>query len=104
MPDDIESHSTPLLPRVALAVFLAGAAALVVAFAHTEGAAPWFRAGGIAWIAAYFVVLLDNFSRKLPVQTRGGVLRREDGLLKYAGPYVFMAVLGLGALVVAVFA
>lgn len=104
MTDGTKPPSTPWLSRVALVLFIAGLVAIVIAFSHTEGAAPWFRGGGIAWIAAYFVVLLDNFSRKLPVQTRGGVLRREDGLLRYAGPYLFMAVLGFGALVVAVFA
>jgi hypothetical protein len=33
-------------------------------------------------LIAYFLVLLDNFKRKLPVQTRGGLVRREDGAVK----------------------
>ena len=51
-------------------------------------------------LIAYFLVRFDNFKRKLPVQTRGGPVRREDGALKYALPYVLLTLFGLVALLV----
>jgi len=91
---------THWLPRVALGSVAIGVALIAVGFGQVDGAAPWFRAGAVCCLLAYFLVLLDNFRRKLPVQTRGGLVRREDGAFRYALPYVPLILFGLGALLV----
>jgi len=88
------------LPRIALGFGVLGLLLIVVALAHVDGAGVWFRSGALAWLLAYFLVLFDNFRRKLPVQTRGGVVRSEDGSVKYAMPFVPMLVMGVIALLV----
>jgi membrane protease YdiL (CAAX protease family) len=88
------------LLRIALVSFVAGLALVAVGFGHVDDAGPWFRTGAVGCLIAYFLVLLDNFKRKLPVQTRGGPVRREDGALKYALPYVLLMLVGLVALLV----
>lgn len=88
------------LPRIALAVFVLGLALIAVGFTRQDGAAAWFRSGAVAWLVAYFAVLTDNFRRGLPVQTRGGVVRREEGAFKYALPYLPLVLLGLIAFLV----
>ena len=88
------------LPRIALGSFVFGLALIAVGFGHVDGAGPWFRTGAVGCLIAYFLVLFDNFKRKLPVQTRGGPVRREDGALKYALPYVLLMLFGLVALLV----
>ncbi len=88
------------LPRIALMSFVIGLALIAVGFGHADGAGPWFRTGAVGCLIAYFLVLFDNFKRKLPVQTRGGPVRREDGVLKYALPYVLLTLFGLVALLV----
>lgn len=91
---------THWLPRIALVSFVIGLALIAVGFGHVDGAAPWFRTGAVACLIAYFLVLLDNFKRKLPVQSRGGLVRREDGAFKYALPFVVFTLMGLVALLV----
>ena len=61
------------LPRIALVSFVIGLALVAVGFGHFEGAGPWFRTGAVSCLIAYFLVRFDNFKRKLPVQTRGGL-------------------------------
>lgn len=88
------------LPRIALVSFVFGLVLIAVGFGHIDGAGPWFRTGAVGCLIAYFLVLFDNFKRKLPVQTRGGPVRRKDGALKYALPYVLLTLFGLVALLV----
>lgn len=88
------------LPRIALVSFVAGLTLIAIGFGHLEGAGAWFRTGAVGCLIAYFLVLLDNFKRKIPVQSRGGLLRPEDGAIKYAIPYVVLLLVGLVALLV----
>lgn len=88
------------LPRIALAFGVLGLLLIVIALAPADAGGVWFRCGGLAWLLAYFLVLFDNFKRRLPVQTRGGVLRYEDGAVKYAMPFVALLVMGVIALLV----
>ena len=88
------------LPRIALVSFVIGLTLVAVGFAHVNGAGRWFRTGAVGCLIAYFLVLIDNFKRKLPVHTRGGLVRREDGALRYALPYVLLTLFGLLALLV----
>ena len=88
------------LPRIALGFGLIGLVLIGIGFGHVVGAGVWFRSGASAWLLAYFLVLLDNFRRKLPIQTRGGIVRPDDGAFKYALPFVPMVVIGALALLV----
>jgi membrane protease YdiL (CAAX protease family) len=88
------------LPRIALVSFVIGLALVAIGFGRVDGAGPWFRTGAVGCLIAYFLVLFDNFKRKLPVQTRAGPVRREDGAFKYALPFVVFTLMGLVALLV----
>ena len=94
------SNGVRWLPRIAFGLLALGLVLIVIGLAQIEGASVWFRSGASAWLLAYFLVLLDNFKRRLPVQTRGGTVRREDGLGRYAMPFVPMVVMGVIALLV----
>jgi hypothetical protein len=71
-----------------------------IGFVHIDGGGLWFRSGVVTWLLAYFLVLFDNYKRRIPVQTRGGIVRREDGQVKYAMPFAPMLVIGAIALLV----
>lgn len=86
------------LPRIALVSFVVGLALIAVGVGQVVGAGTWFQTGAVGCLIAYFLVLFDNFKRKLPVQTRGGLVRREDGALRYALPYILLTLFGLVAL------
>jgi hypothetical protein len=98
--DEAKSDRVPWLPRIALGAFGIGLASIAVGFFHSDAAGAWLRCGAVAWLIAYFIILADNFKRRLPVQTRRGVVRREDGALRYALPFIPLALIGLVALVV----
>jgi hypothetical protein len=82
------------LPRIALVSFVIGLILVAIGIGHVDGAARWFRSGAVGCLIAYFLVLFDNFKRKVPLQTRGGPVRREGGAVKYALPYVILMVIG----------
>jgi hypothetical protein len=94
------SNDVHWLPRIALGLGALGLALIVIGFLHMYGAGVWFRSGAVAWLLAYFLVLFDNYKRRIPVQTRGGVVRREDGAVRYAMPFAPMVVMGAIALLV----
>jgi hypothetical protein len=91
-----------LLPFVALLFFVVGAIAIGYGFTQVENGEHWFRLGAFCWNLAYFSVVIDNFTQKAPVQTRGGEVRYEDGRFKYAVPYIPMFLFGFLFLVVVV--
>lgn len=81
--------------RVAASLLIVG---LLLVFAGTVA---WdlrvgLKAGGASAALAYWVVLIDNFRARRDVQTRGGVVRAEDGMFHYALPYVFLGLMGVG--------
>ena len=59
---------------MALALLAAGLAFFGIGLAHAEGAGTWFRSGCWAWLAAWFLVLLDRWLRGLPVQSYRGAV------------------------------
>lgn len=76
------------------ALFLVGIGLIGIGFTKVYDAKIWFLLGGFSWNAAYFIVVVDNLVRKVPIQTRGGLVRYEDGLFRYLVPYVPMFIFG----------
>lgn len=48
--------------------------------------------GFTLWWCAFTAVVVENYVVGRPVQTRGGVVRKEEGALRYALPYMFFGV------------
>ena len=94
------SNDVHWLPRIALGFGAIGLVLIAIGFGSVDGADAWFRSGASAWLLAYFLVLFDNFKRRLPIQSRGGTIRREDGAFRYALPFAPMVVMGVIALLV----
>ena len=90
--------------RAPLMLFVLGSLAIAYGMARLTGFNPLARLGVFGWVAAYFLVIAANFIARSPIQTRGGVVRREDGLLKYLMPYAVLALLGIGAALVTLLA
>ena len=100
---DVKTDPVYWLPRIALALFVFGSILIGIGFTQPESLGGWFRFGTLFWLAAYFLVLLDNFRRKIPVQTRGGIVRVEDGPTRYAAPYVLLLLIGVIASIILLF-
>lgn len=79
---------------IPLGLFIAGASCFLLLFLLPHASRPLLALGGVMWVAAYFGVLADNYKRKAPVPTRGGVLRYEEKPGTYRFVYGFMAFLG----------
>jgi hypothetical protein len=56
--------------------------------------------GGIIWVAAYFDVLANNYKRRAPIHTRGGLVTYEKDPNWYKAVYGLMTFLGLFSLFV----
>ena len=82
-----------------LALFIFGACLFLLLFFAPSASKPLALSGGLAWAGAYFWVAADNFRRKAPVHTRGGLLKYEENPRKYLVPYVVIVIFGLGFLV-----
>ena len=50
-------------------------------------------AGGIVWVAAYFYVLGDNYKRRTPIPTRGGLVTYQKDPSWFKAAYGFMTFL-----------
>ena len=87
----------------ALALLLIGLALIMIGMAMIDSGHFLIRAGSICWVLTYWIVLIENFMSKRPLQTRGGVVKVADGTWRYAIPYAPMLVFGLGLFVAAVF-
>lgn len=77
-----------------LGLFIAGASCFLLLFLLRHARRPLAVLGGVMWVAAYFGVLADNYKRKAPVHTRGGMLKYEEKPGTYRFVYGFMAVVG----------
>jgi hypothetical protein len=84
-----------------LGLFLAGAASFLLVFLLPQRRqALLVVLGGVAWAAAYFCVLADNYKRRAPVHTLGGLLRYEEKPNAYRLLYGFLIFLGVFSLFV----
>jgi len=97
-----EMAKLKLTDKIALAAFIAGIAFIGVGMALIDAGHLWIKAGIGTWLLAYWLVLIENYASGRPVQTRGGVTRREDGRWAYTAPFVPLAVMGLVAVIIAV--
>jgi hypothetical protein len=91
--------SMRLLPRsrsdqVSLAAFGLGAVLLGAGFLQSPVMHPLVKAGAFLWVVAYFLVVFDNLRSRVPVPTRGGEVKYEDGRVRYFGAYVFLVFFG----------
>jgi hypothetical protein len=93
----VERGKVYWLPRIALGAFLLGALTILIGLIQ-GGSFGGIKFGAACWLAAYFLILFDNFKRKLDVRTNGGTVRHKDGPWSYALLYVPLIVWGLAAL------
>jgi hypothetical protein len=98
------SSNEPVVLRVKLsaplALFIAGGLCLLLWFFLHENGKLFLVLGGVIWVGAYVCVLADNYRRRAPVHTRGGLLRYENNPQRYRLVYGFMLFLGLFVLFV----
>jgi hypothetical protein len=66
-----------LFSNYPLALFVLGACSFLLLLFLPSATKPLVLLGGLAWACAYFGVVADNFKRKAPVHTRGGLLKYE---------------------------
>lgn len=85
---------------VPLGLFIAGAACFSVMFLLPQAWGGFVILGGVIWASAYFWVLADNFRKRAPLWTRGGMLTYEEKPRIYLLVYSFMAFLGVFFLLV----
>lgn len=90
--------------KCAALIFAVGICLILWGFSKIEGGHVWFGSGGAVLAIAFFVVVIDNFIRKTPTQTRGGIVRYEEEPGKYIAGFVIMALFGVGALFSAILA
>ena len=83
-----------------LALFILGACSFLLLFFAPSATKPLTLSGGLAWAGAYFWVVADNFRRKAPVHSRGGLLKYEDNPQGYIFTYGIYVIFGAGFLVV----
>jgi hypothetical protein len=87
-------------PSAPLVLFITGGLSLLLwLFLHRKSTL-LLVFGGITWVAAYFCVVAENYRRRAPVPTRGGLLRYEENPRLYRFVHGFMLFLGLFFLVV----
>ncbi|TFW05220.1 hypothetical protein E4K72_11695 [Oxalobacteraceae bacterium OM1] len=85
--------------RVTVVLFGAGFVLVATGLLIVEGRLIW-KAGAACWLVAYFIVVVENFHSRRPVQTRGGVIRAEAGRMRYLAPYISMFFIGAVAAII----
>lgn len=88
-----------IVDRVTVALFGTGFVLVAAGMLIVEGRLIW-KSGAACWLVAYFIVVVENFHSRRPVQTRGGVVRAEDGRMPYFAPYIPMFFMGAVATIV----
>jgi hypothetical protein len=84
-------RKSKLLDRTVVALAIVGLLAV--------GGGIWFEKsvathlGFTLWWVAFSAVVIENYVSGRPVQTRGGVVRREDGAFRYALPFLVFGVM-----------
>ena len=81
---------TQLLDGLVVAIFASGL--LAVGAGMVLDRPVGLRTGLTLWWVAFGTVVIENYLSRRPVQTRGGIVRKEDGAIRYALPYIFLAV------------
>lgn len=82
-----------------LALFFAGALFFLFWFFHQRVRVPLVF-GELSWGAAYFWVVADNWNRKAPAMTRGGLVKYEKDPRRFMFAYGCVVALGAGFLFV----
>jgi len=93
------------MPKISasLGLFIAGACCfLLIFFLPYQTWRPLILVGAIIWGSAYFSVLWDNYKRRAPAETRGGIVTYEGSPRMYNFQYVFLAIFGLFFLLVVI--
>jgi hypothetical protein len=85
---------------VPLGLFITGAACFSMLFLFPHVGRRLVVLGGVMWASAYFWVLADNFRRRAPLWTRGGMLKYEEKPRTYRFVYSLMLFLGVFFLLV----
>jgi uncharacterized protein RhaS with RHS repeats len=80
---------------IPLVLFLVGVLSFLLVFVLPHEGRPLVVLGGVTWVAAYFCVLADNYKRRAPVHTRGGLLRYEEKPSTYRFVYGLLVFLGV---------
>jgi hypothetical protein len=77
-----------------LTLFVLGGCSFLLMFFVPSATKLLVLLGGLSWGGAYFGVVADNFKRKAPVHTRGGLLKYEENPRGYMLAYAITAIFG----------
>jgi hypothetical protein len=76
-------------------LFLAGFASFLCFFLVSSHPTILVLIGWIAWLSAYFGVLVKYYKRKVPLPTALGWVEREKRPILYTGMYLFFGLAGV---------
>ena len=82
-------------PSAPLVLFIVGGLCLLLWLFLHQKSTLLLVFGGVTWGAAYFCVVAENYRRRAPVHTRGGLLRYEKNPHLYRFVYGIMLFFGL---------
>lgn len=85
---------------VSLGLFIAGAFCFLLIFFLPDQTRPLALLGGTVCDAAFFKVLRDNYTNRVPVSTRGGKLTYEQSPRMYKFVHGFLVFVGVFFLIV----
>lgn len=86
---------------ISLLLFLSGVFCFILAFLVFKGEYRFLMIWGeISWAGAYLWVVGENYIKKIPIQTRGGLVRYEERPIAYKVSHSILFFFGLFGLVV----
>jgi hypothetical protein len=85
---------------VSQGLFVAGICCFLLVFLFPEAKRPLVLAGGAICDVVFFRVLADNYRKRAPILTTGGILQLEKRPRTYKFVYGLMAFLGIFFLIV----